>query len=76
MNAVTKRLRMGWSVDKSLSTPVKATVPKTITYEGRTKTIKQWSDELGIPRVTIESRLKKGLDIVKVLSKTQLRTNK
>lgn len=29
----------------------------TITYNGKTQTIKQWADELGIPRITLQNRI-------------------
>jgi len=41
--------------------------PKTITYDGRTQTIREWSVELNIPTVTIYRRLAYGITNPEVL---------
>jgi len=47
-----------------------------ISYNGYTKTIKEWSDELDIPYSTIDRRYRENLPIEKVLSKEKLPKNK
>lgn len=43
-----------------------------LTYNGKTQTVKQWSEELGINYQTIQGRLRRGLPISQVLSKERL----
>ena len=44
-------------------------VNRLLTYEGKTKTVAQWADELGINNRTILSRLRRGWSVEKALSK-------
>ena len=43
-----------------------------ITYNGKTQTAKQWSEELGIKYPTLQGRLQRGCPIAQVLSKEML----
>lgn len=44
-----------------------------ITYNGETKTLKQWSEKIGISWFTLYERLKRGWSVEKVLSTPQMR---
>ena len=52
------RLRRGWDIERTLSTPQRR--PKRLRYDGRVQTVQEWADELGIPRRTIYDRLLAG----------------
>lgn len=41
---------------------------QTLTFGGKTQSVSQWANELGLPRTTITTRLYKGLPIEKVLA--------
>lgn len=45
-----------------------------LTYNGKTKTITQWSDELKIKKCTIKSRIRKNLSIEKILCTKHLQS--
>jgi hypothetical protein len=40
-----------------------------ITFNGKTQTMTQWADELGINRNTISARIRYGFPVERVLSK-------
>lgn len=46
--------------------------PKTISHEGESKSITQWARDLGIPKHTIITRLKRGFSSELALSKTRV----
>lgn len=45
---------------------------RLITYNGKTQTIAQWCEELGLPFSTVKNRLNRHLSVEKVLSKEPL----
>jgi hypothetical protein len=47
-----------------------------ITYKGKTKTLIEWSNEIGVGHTTILGRLKKGMSIEEVLSPYDLRRSR
>jgi hypothetical protein len=53
------RHEQGWSVDRILNTPSRQ--PHTITIDGLTKTLREWSMESGVPYQTLVSRRGRGL---------------
>lgn len=59
-----------WSTSKEQSNNRRKC--KYINYNNKTQTIKQWSEELGIPEETIHSRIKKNVDIDTALGKKNL----
>lgn len=69
-SACYSRLKNGWSIDKILETPVKDVSKRnfeTIEYDGKSQTITEWSEELGVNRSTIASRLKEGWSVKEAL---------
>lgn len=44
-----------------------------LTYKGKTQSIALWSDELGIPKATIQSRLRRGHSVEVALSKLSIK---
>lgn len=64
--------KLGWSVEKTLSTPhkknkYKRKFGKTLTFNGETLTIKEWSQRTGLEAGVIRARRNKGLPIEKIL---------
>ena len=60
---INGRLGLGWTADKTLSTPVLSTgrsAKRMITFNGKTMTETQWSAERGWPRSTVTSRIIQG----------------
>ena len=53
---VTQRLQKGWTVKRSLTTPVKP-AERRIEFNGQTHSLAEWADKLGIDRVTLQNRL-------------------
>ena len=43
-------------------------VQKTLTYNGKTQTLKQWTAELGLTRTVLYRRLRQGWEIERALS--------
>lgn len=64
------RLARGWSVEKALTTPliVNSEKGKLFSFGGKTQSLKQWSEDLGVKLATLYKRLNKGWDIERVLS--------
>lgn len=46
---------------------------KQLVLNGKSKTVPEWSEELGIPKITIYKRLRIGMPIEKVLAKGRLK---
>lgn len=67
------RLRLGWTVDETLTTPINKAI--VLNYNGQNKTIQEWSKELKIKECTLYDRLEKGWSHEEVLS-TPLRKQK
>lgn len=60
IQALVARLdKYGWSVEKALTVPFKRYKGR-ITYSGRTMSMAAWCREVGLPRETLRSRLRKG----------------
>jgi predicted DNA-binding transcriptional regulator AlpA len=51
------RVALGWPVQRALTIPSMADSYDTITYRGRTMTVREWALELGLPRTTLHTRL-------------------
>ena len=68
-NTFFSRLRIGWDVDKALTTPRYGTLdPINLTYKGKTQSLYAWAKELGVNRDTLWRRLKRGWSPEKTLS--------
>lgn len=80
---IKSRLRNGWTVERTLSTPVQSRTSKlsrvsarrepsrqvsTLTFDGRTQTLRQWSREVGVRCDTIRNRIRMGWTAEKALS--------
>jgi hypothetical protein len=59
-----------WSTPKEQSSNRRSNV--NITYQGKTKCITQWCEELGVHRNTLLYRLKRGLSLDKVLTRYRI----
>jgi hypothetical protein len=62
---ITKRIKRGWSVDRSLSTPVGRESKyrdrpnsRKITFNGRTQLLSEWAIEIGISKQSLRFRIK------------------
>ncbi len=60
---IFQRLKLGWSVEKALTTRKNPIGKFLVTYNGKTLNLSQWSKETGIGRSTLEQRLKCGWSI-------------
>lgn len=63
-SALLRRLRMGWSAEKILETPINRTAGRfagsAVTVNGETRSIREWSALTGIGHSTIAWRLRHG----------------
>lgn len=59
--------KLGWDIVKALTTPALGE-DNTLTLNGRTLTVTEWSKELGIKKSTIQGRIRKGLSVEKILT--------
>jgi DNA-directed RNA polymerase specialized sigma24 family protein len=65
--------RTGARRETSRAQPRKrASPPLTLTHEGRTMTVREWAQALGISEITIRSRIRKGRDAAQVLSTSRI----
>jgi len=55
-----------WATDKQQANNTRRNV--FITYQGKTQTIAQWADELGIKYVTLQARLQRGWTVEEALT--------
>ena len=69
-SSIASRLRCGWSVERTLTTPVDQTIssPVKLSYQGEALTIMQWAKRLKISHSTIRNRLSKGWSVEKTLA--------
>jgi hypothetical protein len=58
-NVISKRLSLGWSLEESLNTPIKAPV-REVTFRGETQSVKEWCEALELSYATTISRLRRG----------------
>lgn len=67
--AITERLRRGWSVEKTLTTPCKSYTkePKLWEYKGETKNLSQWAKILGLDYVALHARIRMGWEFTKAV---------
>ncbi len=71
------RLRVGWSMEKALERPIKSNIQRvdrsenaiSYSYDGVTKTLKEWSAETGISYYTLYGRIKIGWSVGEALEK-------
>jgi len=72
------RISSGWTVDRTLTTPVgrpkaapkpkRISTAKTLTHEGQTRTIAQWSKVTGISKIILHMRERSGWDAERILT--------
>lgn len=56
-DALSTRINQhGWSVEKSLTTPVRQ-AERMITFNGKTQSVTQWAEELGMNKTTLTGRI-------------------
>ena len=68
-NTFFSRIRIGWDVEKALTTSRYGTWnPMSLTYNGKTQSLYAWAKELGVKRDTLWRRLKRGWSPEKVLT--------
>lgn len=54
-----QRLTRGWSVEKTLTTPIGPT-RRMLTHRGKTQSVTDWASEIGIPRTALYKRIYAG----------------
>jgi len=75
---IWRRIKDGWSVSDALTKEPSLTRRSTnvfLEYKGITRTLTEWTRELGMHRKTIQGRLKRGWSVEKALS-TQVKRSK
>lgn len=65
---VLSRLRLGWSLEKALSAPVKRRGTTQVAYEGRTYTVRQLARVAGLTENTLRGRLRRGHSLEEALN--------
>lgn len=63
---IARRLRLGWTVERTLSTPIHQ--PKIIVAHGKKLTVSQWAKQIGISPKLINTRLRNGFTPEQALS--------
>lgn len=66
-NAVGQRLRRGWSIQKSIDTPLRV-MKRFVHYNGKIQNISQWGRDVGLSGGTIARRLDSGWSIEMALT--------
>lgn len=64
---IRERLRMGWSIEKSLTTPFLNKKKKFYTYKGITNTLSTWAKEYKISQPALHYRISNGYSIKEAL---------
>lgn len=67
-NVLSKRLKRGWSIEKTLTTPVKSEDVIILTYNDMSKTFNEWSDYLDIKAYTLRRRYYDGWSVKEILT--------
>lgn len=62
-HVIKSRLKCGWSVDETLTTPVSSKKFREVTYLGVTRPLIEWSELLGVRRSVLSERLRFGWPI-------------
>lgn len=72
------RISSGWTTERALTTPVgrpvaqpkpkRASTAKTLTHEGQTKTIAQWSKVTGISKIILHMRERSGWNAERIIT--------
>ena len=70
-NLVEERLKLGWSIEKAVTTPpLKPSKrnSKNITFNNKTQSLRDWSKDLNISYSTLAGRLRRGWSVSKAFS--------
>lgn len=75
-NVLHERLRRGWGFEVAISRPVglpRGTAPtagnkRLLTHNGRTMTVREWADEMGVRPEVLRGRLEKGWSVEDTLT--------
>ena len=59
VSTISARIRDGWSVEDALTKSSNDREIK-ITYNNKTKTLKEWAEYLGVPKLRLNNRRNKG----------------
>lgn len=60
-NTISRRIKNGWSVKRTLTTPVDDRFRAVmITHNGKTQSCRQWSHELGLSNNAVRNRIMRG----------------
>lgn len=75
---ILQRLRQGWTAERAITKPMRAQPgerlpepkqgPKTLSFQGRTKTIAEWAKTTGLTNADIYYRLNNGWTLEKTLT--------
>ena len=67
--AITERLRRGWSIEKTLTTPCKSYTKETKLwkYKGETKNLSQWAKTLDLDYVALHARIRMSWEFTKAV---------
>jgi hypothetical protein len=63
---IDNRLRLSWTVDRILSTPI--ILGRMLTFNGKTQSVAAWARTLGISRLMLNTRLQLGWTVEKALT--------
>lgn len=70
---VYRRVEIGWTVEKAVTTPIKQNM--TATYKGKTQTLLEWSKELNCDVKTLYARKKNGWEDEQIIGRPIRRNN-
>ena len=81
-HVIYRRMELGWSVRDILTTPVNLRCsrgggrePLMLTFDGQTRSLREWAEHIGIRRCTLYQRLFEGWSVEETLSTPLLRRN-